>query len=617
MLFILLLAAFFRFWKLDDLPPGLYHDEAYNGLDALSLIQGKIFPQFYEGWELYAADAHADRTPQQTRFPIFFEGNYGREPLHIYQMALSIAILGATPFAVRAVPAVAGVLAVLTTFLAARALVKRRSFLLPMVAAFTMAILYPAVHFSRFGIRAMVFVPIETMVVASFWWGINRGSLPSKEERPYWTWLLFLTAGVLMGLSLYTFAAARLFPLIWVLFVPLWFWIDKAAFSRFWRYIVGMASAALLTALPLIIFFVRYPYYFVFRIAYVANKGIGTVEDKPWLTWILNIGRVIRGLFYLGETHLRHNLPGRPYLDLVQAAFFIIGLLRGLRFLLQPRFLFLLLWFGVMMLPSILSGDAPHFGRLVGAAAPVSILVALGAEWLIGRFGDLFQRRHSIDKAHILALSLVATLLIVSALWTGVDYFIRYASLPDLAADFYKADWNMGLFAANQGEQTDIYLSPTQEELATIMFALRNPDRLRNYDGSGDLVPAGRMGTETLYLIRQNEDDTAVLNHLNLLFPSGEQRRVEEGYIAFFVPADSPRDPTKNDANNLFGDQIRLIGWTKEFEGDQLMVTLAWQAEIEMDKDYTAFVHVVGEDGALVAQLDRSPMGYPTSDWRP
>ncbi len=64
---------------------------------------------------------------QETRFPIFFEGNYGREPLHVYLMALSVFFLGATPFAIRAVPAAAGVLAVLTTFLAARALLGSRS----------------------------------------------------------------------------------------------------------------------------------------------------------------------------------------------------------------------------------------------------------------------------------------------------------------------------------------------------------------------------------------------------------------------------------------------------------------------------------------------------------
>ena len=98
LLLILLLAAFLRIWQLDSLPPGLYHDEAYNGLDALSLSEGKLFPQFYEGWELYQQDAHADNPAVESRWPPFFEGNYGREPLHIYLMAASIRLFGSSPF---------------------------------------------------------------------------------------------------------------------------------------------------------------------------------------------------------------------------------------------------------------------------------------------------------------------------------------------------------------------------------------------------------------------------------------------------------------------------------------------------------------------------------------
>jgi hypothetical protein len=35
-----------------------------------------------------------------------------------------------------------------------------------------------------------------------------------------------------------------------------------------------------------------------------------------------------------------------------------------------------------------------------------------------------------------------------------------------------------------------------------------------------------------------------------------------------------------------------------------------------MERPYTAFVHLLDEHGALVAQLDRPPAGYPTNDWR-
>jgi hypothetical protein len=29
------------------------------------------------------------------------------------------------------------------------------------------------------------------------------------------------------------------------------------------------------------------------------------------------------------------------------------------------------------------------------------------------------------------------------------------------------------------------------------------------------------------------------------------------------------------------------------------------------------FVHLLDQDGSLIAQLDRQPEGYPTSDWQP
>ncbi|MDX1413813.1 MAG: hypothetical protein R3293_06455 [Candidatus Promineifilaceae bacterium] len=612
----ILLAAFLRIWKLDALPPGLYHDEAYNGLDALSLIQGKSFPQFYEGWELYAEDAHSERPPLDTRFPVFFEGNYGREPLHIYLMALSILIFDVTPFAIRIIPALAGTLAVLTTFLATRALFRSHGIAVPLFAAFLLAIMYPTLHFSRFGIRAILFVPVETCAVASFWAGINRGEQDNGSKKGAGVWFWFLLAGVLLGLAVYTFAAARLFPLVWVMFIPVWFWMDRDASSRFWKQVMGMVGAALLTALPLITFFIQYPYYFVFRIAYVANKGKGAVEGKPWLTWIFNIGRVLRGLVLFGETHLRHNLPGRPYLDLIQSLLSIVGLVLTLRRIFKPRFLFLLLWFLIMLLPSILSGDAPHFGRLSGAAAPMAIMGALGANYFIGKVTNLLWRKLSPKHAEVTAYGLIVTLFLVSTIATFYDYFYRYAGQPRLAEDFYEPEWEIGRFAASQGADLDVYLTPTQEELATILFALGDPDRLRNYDGSGSLVPTGRSANAALYLVRNSESKAETLNQLDLMIPSGTILPGGLDYDVFYVAEDTSRIKTNYVADTWFGDQIRLIGWSKEIKDGQLFVTLAWQAEKDIERNYTAFVHLLGEESELIAQQDRQPAGYPTSDWR-
>ena len=51
------LAAALRFYRLGEWPPGPYRDEAYNGLDALGVLNGR----------------HA----------LFFPANNGREPLYL------------------------------------------------------------------------------------------------------------------------------------------------------------------------------------------------------------------------------------------------------------------------------------------------------------------------------------------------------------------------------------------------------------------------------------------------------------------------------------------------------------------------------------------------------
>lgn len=621
LLFVLLLAACLRFWQLGTFPPGLYHDEAYNGLDALSLVQGKQFPQFYEGWELYAQDAHGSQPPAPTRFPLFFEGNYGREPLHVYLMALSIWLFGAVPFAVRAVPAFFGVLAVWTTYLAARELLeigewrlltgKRQSLIsnpqlfIPTAAAYILAVLVPAIHFSRFGIRAMVFVPIEMLTVYFFWRGCNE--MANRQTMTRRVVAAYLLAGFFLGLGIYTYAAARLFPLLFAGFVLFWAWHDWSSLRKQLGGVVGMALVSLLTAVPLLRFFWQYPYFFVFRIAYVANKGKGTVPDRPWLTWLLNIGRVVRGLYWQGETHLRHNLPGRPYLDPIQAVLFTFGLVQLWRKKANPRTVFLAMWLVVMLLPTILSGDAPHFGRMTGAAGVVAIVAAWGLHGLLnGRWLHAAKWRQGFLVVLLLGGMLGITLR---------DYFGRYASHPELAANFYLPDWQVGLAAANAGPETAVYLTPTQEEMATIYFAMQNPDGLRSFSRSQTLLPLGKAGKPVLYLIRPDETDT--LTRLQNLLPQGEAGEPIAGTIPYYVPVSQIPVPDLQPGGASWDGQIALAGYVVARQRDALQVTLVWQAEQETAVNYTAYVHLLAPDGTLAAQQDRPPDGYPTSDWQP
>ena len=90
-LVVLAIAAFtMRFYRLDELPPGLYYDEGANGLDALQVLKGN----------------HS----------IYFPENFGREPLGIYLMALAVTVLGRTELALRVPSAIASACTVFAVF---------------------------------------------------------------------------------------------------------------------------------------------------------------------------------------------------------------------------------------------------------------------------------------------------------------------------------------------------------------------------------------------------------------------------------------------------------------------------------------------------------------------
>ena len=65
LLLILLLAFALRAWNLTGVPPGLTHDEANHGREAIDILDGV--------------------------FRLFFPLNYGSEPIYSYTVALSMA----------------------------------------------------------------------------------------------------------------------------------------------------------------------------------------------------------------------------------------------------------------------------------------------------------------------------------------------------------------------------------------------------------------------------------------------------------------------------------------------------------------------------------------------
>lgn len=66
-----------------------------------------------------------------------------------------------------------------------------------------------------------------------------------------------------------------------------------------------------------------------------------------------------------------------------------------------------------------------------------------------------------------------------------------------------------------------------------------------------------------------------------------------------------------------FGEHIQLVG--AGYEPTTQTVTLHWQTDARLPKDYTIFVHALDANNGILAQVDGTPYQnqYPTSAWRP
>lgn len=104
-----------------------------------------------------------------------------------------------------------------------------------------------------------------------------------------------------------------------------------------------------------------------------------------------------------------------------------------------------------------------------------------------------------------------------------------------------------------------------------------------------------------------------------------QQRRIplmegaeEATVITLKHPLPPPTTSPINITSAVFGQQMKLNGYTFAIHPGQVSLQLYWQALAVPDFDYTMFVHLMSASGELAAQHDAEPLAgrYPTSLWQ-
>jgi 4-amino-4-deoxy-L-arabinose transferase-like glycosyltransferase len=338
------LALFFRAYRFGDFPPGLWYDEAVNGVEALTILHNHTIV-------------------------LWSESNDGRATLFLYLLAGAIKLFGTSEAALRVVPVAAGMGAVIAFYFLARRLLTREAAL---AAAALFAVSRWAVTFSRIAWEAALVPVIEITSIYLL--------LRAIETRSR---ICFALGGVALATGLYTYVAFRMVPVV-VLFMLAYIALRERDLLR--RNAAGLAvfaAAFVLAAAPIGAYALAHPDRVLARTRKVSVTS--EIQDRGSVRplWS-NAVSSLKMMNAAGDRNGRSNLPGEPMVDAVTAALLVLGAAASALALREWRRGMLLGWLVLALVPGALTITAgnPSGIRGLGALAPLFLLAGLAIETL-------------------------------------------------------------------------------------------------------------------------------------------------------------------------------------------------------------------------------------------
>jgi 4-amino-4-deoxy-L-arabinose transferase-like glycosyltransferase len=482
------LVIFFRVYRLAEVPYVPYSDHAEKLLDVYDVFLGKT--------------------------SIFFIRNTGREAMQFYLTA-AVALLfgtGVTFMSLKISTVLVGLATLPFIYALGKELGGRRTGLLALVLA---GVSYWGNVVSRIGLRYS-FYPLFAAATLYY---LLRGLRRSSRND-------IILAGMLLGAGLHGYTAFRIMPFV-VLLAFILYWLHSQSRgmrlqSTFWFGLMILIS--LMVFLPLLRYALENPQSFSFR-SLTRLTGIEEPLSSPaWMTFLLNLWHALTMFFWNNGKIWAHSVMNRPALDLVSAALLLPGVTLVLARYGRERDwrdLFLILSVPLLMMPSILSiafpQENPSFNRAGAALIPVVLIISLCLDGIMSSL----ERAWAGGKGTGIAWGLAITLLSFSC-WQNYDLVFRQydeqyrffslnpSELGEVVRDF--------LDSGNTMEQVFVLEYPHWVDSRLVAIAAGHPEmdpvikREHLFD---------TLGTDPPLLFLFNQEDTASLEILTLLYPQG------------------------------------------------------------------------------------------------
>ncbi len=584
MVALLLAATFLRWVAWQAAPPGLRYDET---------------TVVYEADEIRAGAR-----------PIYMDGS-AEEALYHYLFAAAQDFIAPHLFTLRWLSAALSLIGVAAVYALGRRMFSPR---VGILAAAIATGAFWSLLYSRLGLRIIALTPFVLLALLFLWRGFAR-----SRRRD------FIISGVVLGLSAYTYSAARMLLVVFIGFPILLAIFNRPFLRKHGRNFALAIITAALIVLPLAYHIATVP---------AAERRLGEVEGplealaNGDVQPLINSTLVTAGMFIAtGDPEWLYNIPNRPVFDLLTGAIFFGAVLLSLRRLRQPAYAFVLIWLLAGLLPAMLTWPAASNSHSYLAQTPAFLLAAIGLDALAARWPKY---------GGILIFVALAVFFTVSL----HDYFNRWAtddtvrrehqaSIVQIArqADQLPAErpivfssgavmhWNpwsvtafrltapLGYTATRWFDARSSFIFPQgQTDLTLINAAL--DDQPAPLDGRliEDLFPV----VEPIVTSGAAYSATHLVSSLNTRLITLTQAAVTVSAGPISPAVSLPLD---------FGDRLEFIGYEVRKPvvepGKNIRLTTYWRAKDRGVEPLSFFVHVLDAQGNLAAQWD----GYTYSPY--
>ncbi len=495
--FVLLLAIFFRFWNINNIPPGLYPDEAIYANDGI-ISPGKVF----------------------------YPDNNGREGLWMNILFLSFKLFGISATVLRSVSAIAGALTILGIYFLTKEIMGKydssgaRAKKTAILASFFLAVSFWHINFSRIGFRAIMMPLVLVWAFYLLFSGLKNNN-----------WKL-IASGMVFGLGFYTYSTFRLLPLLILPVLIFVFFREENKKQMLKRLVIYFAIPAVIVVLPLVFYFLKNPADFIGRLGPISIFS----QPSPLKSFFESLGSHLLMFNVRGDGNWRHNFPNAPQIFWPVGICFLIGFFYQFKFIFysfknrswDQLFLplFALGWFFTFILGGVLTHEGiPHALRTIGIIPIVYILAAIGANIALNVLKNKIKNKLLIN---IIIISFSAVIIIFSY----KQYFIDWGKNENVAGAFTQPFVEMGNYLnffdretkkyviVNEGGVPVPYPDGVPVSAQTIMFIeiSKFGNQQARYIKTEDI---NKITCEKNCVIILMKNDPVVLEELQNMFPLG------------------------------------------------------------------------------------------------